>query len=74
MDPELPNIFWVHPSHFKKHTHHERDQEQSQEMGYEVMITEFDIFQIDALEEIREYTRWTDLDSHSIGVMIVGLA
>ncbi|PON86025.1 LOW QUALITY PROTEIN: hypothetical protein TorRG33x02_182300 [Trema orientale] len=49
LEPELVDVAGVHLGGLNDNDRHERDQTESQEVGHQVMVTQLDVLQVNAL-------------------------
>ncbi|PON57858.1 hypothetical protein PanWU01x14_170710 [Parasponia andersonii] len=49
LEPELVDVVGVHLGGLNDNDRHERDQTESQEVGHQVMVTQLDVLQVNAL-------------------------
>lgn len=63
VEPELVNVLWVHLRGFDDNDPHERHQAESQEMGHQVMVTQFHVLQVHTLQEVWKSPALVDLNA-----------
>lgn len=62
----MANLFRVHLGSLNYNDGHERDHKESEQMGHEIVVTQFDVLEVNALQEVRQPPAMVDLKKSTV--------